>query len=242
MGCMRGELVYLETERVRSEFLKVLSDELSTPSRFFDTLKLANVLDVYFPEVLALDVPDKHDGTSYIHTMRCIDNIGKLEPRFALLCHDFGKGVTPPENHPCHYNHDHLGVPLVEAFCDRLSIPTRLRKLAIMTCSEHMRVKKIPQMSPGKLIKLIEEMKEGAYFTIYMAFIDHLSCDTSTFDEALHDYREMKKYVNMAYAVVRSITGGVLIAEGVAVKGKHFGDLLHQRRVEELRRRMNASS
>ena len=105
--------MFLSKERVFVEFAKALKSE--KPSIFFDVLKEANVLEVHFKEVKNLIgalQPEKFhpEGDAYIHTMMVLDYVAKqtnkLEIRYSALVHDLGKGITPKEEYPHHYNHE----------------------------------------------------------------------------------------------------------------------------------------
>jgi tRNA nucleotidyltransferase (CCA-adding enzyme) len=50
--------------------------------------------------------------------------------RFATLCHDLGKGLTPKALWPRHHGHGPAGVKLVEQLCARLRVPNDIRDLA----------------------------------------------------------------------------------------------------------------
>ena len=130
MNKLKEELNTLSKERVFTEFKKAL--EASTPSIFFDVLKEADVLDVHFKEIYDLIgaiQPIKYhpEGDSYNHTMLALDNSAKITKdvkiRFCTLVHDLGKGRTPKEMYPHHYNHDQRGVEPLRELCKRLRLP-----------------------------------------------------------------------------------------------------------------------
>ena len=66
------------------ELNKALSTE--TPSRFFEVLHAADVLDTHFPEIEALvgvPQPPRHhpEGDAFEHTMQVLDAAAKLTAR-----------------------------------------------------------------------------------------------------------------------------------------------------------------
>jgi tRNA nucleotidyltransferase (CCA-adding enzyme) len=79
------------------------------------------------------------------------------EAVFAVLLHDLGKGLTPAGEWPAHRGHEDSGVPLVEAVCERLRAPARFRELAVAVCALHLRIHRLHEMRPGKVMRLIEE-------------------------------------------------------------------------------------
>ena len=87
---MKSMLPALPGFRVYKELDKVLKSRY--PSRFFDFLQETGLLEVHFPEIVALDVPDKHDETAYRHVMNLLDRArGKfpLKIMYGVLMHDF---------------------------------------------------------------------------------------------------------------------------------------------------------
>ena len=121
----KEELATISAERVREEVLKALETE--RPSVFFRTLVACDCLSVVFPEINALrgqTQPIEHhpEGDAFQHTMDVLDRASSLttdvKVRFAALCHDIGKGVTPKEMLPKHHGHDAKGAEIVAAFAN----------------------------------------------------------------------------------------------------------------------------
>lgn len=156
------ELNTLPGERVWMELLKAL--RAPEPSRFIRGLDRLNALRVLFPEIDALKgrvQPEKHhpEGDAYVHTLQVMDRARQLdaddETMFAAMVHDLGKAVTPDDNLPHHYNHEALGVPLVDAMCERLKAPTSFRKAGRLTAKEHLNVHRFQDLKPVKKVRLI---------------------------------------------------------------------------------------
>lgn len=121
----KEELRTISAERVREEMLKALETE--RPSVFFRTLVACDCLDVVFAEIDALrgqTQPVEHhpEGDAFEHTMDVLDRTAALTSsvmvRFAALCHDIGKGVTPVELLPKHHGHDAKGVEIISSFAN----------------------------------------------------------------------------------------------------------------------------
>lgn len=79
-----------------------------------------------------------------------------LEVRFAALCHDLGKGTTPPEILPRHHGHEERSVELVARVCDRFRVPHRHRDLALITARYHGLVHNLEELRPSTLQNLLE--------------------------------------------------------------------------------------
>jgi tRNA nucleotidyltransferase (CCA-adding enzyme) len=50
-----------------------------------------------------------------------------------------------------------MGLPLVEAICERLRVPNAYRELALKVCRLHLRTHRLLEMRPGRIMKLIED-------------------------------------------------------------------------------------
>lgn len=146
MNELKNELDTLSKERVFVEFRKALAS--NNPSRFFNVLKEADVLDTHFKEIYDLIgsiQPLKYhpEGDSYNHTMLAVQNSVKLTDdlliRYAVLVHDLGKGLTPKEMYPHHHGHSEKGVEPVRNLSNRIGVPTIWKKAGIISSKEHMR-------------------------------------------------------------------------------------------------------
>lgn len=165
MNSLKEELSTLSKERVFVEFEKALKTD--KPSIFFNVLKKANVLEVHFKEIYDLIgalQPEKYhpEGDAYVHTMMVLDYCATMtenvEIRFSALVHDLGKGLTPKEEYPHHYNHEINGVKLVENLGNRIGIPNSWKKCGKIACREHMRGGIFFKMKPAKKIEFIERV------------------------------------------------------------------------------------
>lgn len=146
MNELKNELDTLSKERVFVEFRKALAS--NNPSRFFNVLKEADVLDTHFKEIYDLIgsiQPLKYhpEGDSYNHTMLAVQNSVKLTDdlliRYAVLVHDLGKGLTPKEMYPHHHGHAEKGVEPVRNLSNRIGVPTIWKNAGVISSKEHMR-------------------------------------------------------------------------------------------------------
>lgn len=143
---LRDELDTLSKERVFIEFRKALSS--NKPSKFFNVLREADVLNVHFKEIYdligSLQPLEYHpEGDSYNHTMITVDNSVELTDdlliRYACLVHDLGKGLTPKEMYPHHHGHAEKGVEPVKNLSHRIGVPNSWKKAGLTSSKEHMR-------------------------------------------------------------------------------------------------------
>jgi tRNA nucleotidyltransferase (CCA-adding enzyme) len=137
---------------------------------FFDTLLECDALHVVFPEVYrlktALEARRWHpEGDAYEHTMlvltQAVRNGFDLEARVACLVHDFGKGLTPRDQLPKHYGHEVTGVKAAKDFCDRLTVPSKMRDRAMKTTRYHMHMHKLDDLNAKTFVNMFEDM--GAF-------------------------------------------------------------------------------
>jgi tRNA nucleotidyltransferase (CCA-adding enzyme) len=227
---MKEDLKALPGDRLVKELDKVLMSPY--PSKFFDFLAEIGCLGIHFEEIEALDVPDKHDGTAYRHTMNLLDRAkGRfpLKIMYGLLTHDLGKGVTPSQDHPCHYNHDKLGVTLVKDMADRLRFTAEHKRFGMDSSRYHLVLRKLPEMKPGKALKylFIRDVED----LMLVAYLDAIYRDGANTMIETPIYNEMKKLFLVSQRVAQEITGKDLIAEGIE-PGPKLGDILFMRRTE----------
>ena len=147
-------------ERIFSELENALKTD--KPSIFFRNLERAGILEVTFPEIAQLrgkiQPAEFHpEGDAYEHTLQIVDEISKINSkpviRFAALAHDFGKGTTPQEMLPHHYQHDKRGLEVLHKMNERITLPADWKKIAAFVISEHMRA---PMMTrPGKIVDFL---------------------------------------------------------------------------------------
>jgi tRNA nucleotidyltransferase (CCA-adding enzyme) len=161
-----GELSHLVAERVWQELAKALRSK--TPSAFLQTLRQAQALNILLPEVSALyGVPQRieyhPEVDAGIHTEMVCDMAARLAPGddligFAALVHDLGKALTDKAEWPKHIAHEHLGVPAVEAVCDRFKVPNEHRALAVHVCREHLLVHRLHELRPEIVHELLQRI------------------------------------------------------------------------------------
>lgn len=156
-----GEVDHLVPERVWQEISRGLME--STPSRMFEALRECGALARIAPEIDALfGVPERLDyhpeGDSGVHTLLVLDASSRLglplTARFAALCHDLGKALTPADMLPRHIGHDKRGHEPIQELCERLRVPADCRELALMACREHILIHRSRELRPDTLVDM----------------------------------------------------------------------------------------
>jgi tRNA nucleotidyltransferase (CCA-adding enzyme) len=156
--CRSIDLTDLPAERIWWEVEKWLLSE--RPSIGLNEARRLGVVKALWPELQALidcpQDPDWHpEGDVFVHTGMVIDEARQLiddlpRPKqlavmLGALCHDFGKpAATRVENGRIKATgHDELGVPIADAFLDRLNVNSfdgyDVRKQTLALVAHHLR-------------------------------------------------------------------------------------------------------
>jgi tRNA nucleotidyltransferase (CCA-adding enzyme) len=225
MKNVKHELKYVQSDQKLSELRKVF--ESDKPSRFFDTLDVAEVLDEVFPEIHSLiDVPHAHhnDGDAFEHTMRVLDYCRELtgDPviLYAALTHDLGKAATPKEILPAHHDHENRSVEIIESID---WVPNEWKVYAKVVAYDHMRGHRFSEMKRGKRVALLERLHKSSRGLD--GFCKVLLADKPT-PETMRNIALMQA----TYAKIYSISGDDL--PPTTPNGEAFGKVLHQKRSE----------
>ncbi|MGK4330555.1 multifunctional CCA addition/repair protein [Lonsdalea quercina] len=230
-----GELDSLTPERVWKETEKALGS--NSPQVYFERLRDCGALQVLFPEIdnlFGVPAPAQWhpEIDTGVHVMMTLAIAAQLSPeidvRFASLCHDVGKGLTPPSLWPRHHGHGPAGIKLIEALCQRLRIPNQIRDLAKLVAEYHDLLHTAPILQPKTLLKLFDSIDVWRK----PHRLDQLIL-TSEADARGRTGFENKPYpqgdyLREAFKVANSVTSAQVVADGfrnVAIR-----DELHWRR------------
>jgi len=182
-----GELKSLTPERVWQEMQLSLADggansdthsgvNSGSPEVFFQVLQQCNALEELWPELAALwGIPNPAlwhpEICSGVHTMMVLQQAvlltqtmpddhadQKTAIRFAALCHDLGKGITPDHLWPSHKGHEKSGLPLVESICKQLKIPNHYKQLALKVCEFHLHCHKAFELKASTMLKMFNQL------------------------------------------------------------------------------------
>ncbi len=157
-----GEVDALVAERVWQELSRGLMEK--QPSRMFAVLREAGALAKLLPEVEALfgaPQPEAHhpEIDTGVHLMMVLDQCARqgapLTVRYACLCHDLGKGTTPPEELPRHIGHEQRSEELASVVSARWKVPADCRELAELVAREHTHVHQSSGFSAEARLRLM---------------------------------------------------------------------------------------
>ena len=161
----KGVLSELQPDRIWKEVSRALME--NHPRLFFDTLLEVDALHVVFPEVYklktALESRRWHpEGDAFEHTMLVLTAAAKmnasLSERFASVCHDLGKGVTPRDKLPAHHGHEVSGVAVVESLAKRMSVPSEMIKDAKLATRYHMHMHKLKDLNAKTIVGMLDQL------------------------------------------------------------------------------------
>ncbi|MFC3396552.1 multifunctional CCA addition/repair protein [Brenneria rubrifaciens] len=234
-----GELDYLTPERVWKETEKALGTR--SPQVYFQVLRDCGALAVLFPEVdklFGIPAPAKWhpEIDTGIHTLMTLAVAARLSPdidvRFAVLCHDLGKGLTPPELWPRHHGHGPAGVKLVESLCQRLRVPNHIRDLAKLVSEYHDLIHTVQKLQPNTLIKLFDaiDVWRKPQRLEQLALASEADARGRTgFEESPYPQGE---YLREAFQVVSRVSSAEVVADGY--QGIEVRNELSRRRIRAL--------
>ena len=233
----RGVLNELTSERVWKELSRALLEPYAR--LFFDTLLECDALHVVFPEVYRLKTAlESHkwhpEGDAYEHTMLVLEQAVKLGGadddvrltiRMCALTHDFGKGITPRDQLPKHHGHDVKGVPVVEEFCNRNSVPAKIRDRAMKVCRYHMYMHRLLELNAKTVVRMFDAMGAGndpevVNFLYHLGTCDargrlgHENADVSD-KQVLLDYWQAYKSVKFSDVFQQGEPNGNKIRDGL---------------------------
>lgn len=234
-----GELAFLTPERVWKETEKALATR--SPHVYFQVLRDCGALAVLFPEIDNLyGVPAPAQWhpeiDSGVHTLMTLMIAARLTPeidvRFATLCHDVGKALTPPALWPRHHGHGPAGVKLVEQLCQRLHVPNALRDLAKLVAEYHDLAHTVTVLQPKTLMKLFDALDVWRKPERLEKLVLTSEADArgrTGFEESPYPQGD---YLREAFTVASAVTSSAVVADGF--QGIGVRDELHQRRIAAL--------
>ena len=238
--CRGIDLSALSRERVEEELKKALL-KAGRPSIFFEVLRDMDQLDIWFPELkqtigLEQDPVFHPEGDVWTHTMEVIDRAAAFrdrvsEPyRFMLLAltHDLGKIVTTEEkNGRIHaYEHETKGMPLVEAFTDRLTNEKEIKEYVSNMVPLHMRPNVAAYSKP--VLKSTNRLFDAAIAPADLIWFAEADKPVFSGTDAFSGDREFLLERLRAYEETMAkpyVTGRDLIEAGLE-PGEDFGEIL----------------
>ena len=231
-----GEVDHLVPERVWAETVRALGE--SQPGQFFETLRACGALARIFPELdrlFGVPQPPRHhpEIDTGVHTLMALSQAVRLGAdvvaRFAVLVHDFGKGLTPPAEWPRHLGHEQGGADLVRTFCQRLRVPNMYRELGVLTARYHTHCHRAPELRPRTLLKTLQGLDALRKPQRFEQFL--LACEADARGRLGLEERPYPQsaFLRQAYQAAANIQARPLMAQGLA--GLALADALQRERL-----------
>lgn len=232
MGACREELAGEPTERLLQELKRALMTE--KPSLFFQALAETGLLEVTFPELAALmgktqPAAFHPEGDAFAHTMLVVDTVAaeteSLLARFCGLVHDLGKGRTPTEMLPHHYDHEVRGQDVLQDWNRRMTLPKKWLQGGLFIIGQHMRAARLTKS--GKIAELLLKVAASPL-------------ETADFQAVIRaDHHGLPPYLAEASALIaamQQVNGGLAPKN---LQGAQIGAWVKSRQVKVVQNFMN---
>ncbi len=246
-----GEADHLVPERVWQELATGLLE--ATPSRMFTVLHDCGALARLLPDVAALwgvpQRPEHHpEVDTGLHLLLVLDQCARLGAslavRFACLCHDLGKGGTPPELWPRHLGHEGRSVALLRGLAERWRVPTACRELAEVVAREHGNIHRSAALNAAALMRLLTRCDALRQPQRFAEVLLACECDArgrlGLQDSAYPQRTRLLAALAAAQAVPSASVAAAAQAAGAS--GSQIGEALYQARVAAVQAAMNPRS
>lgn len=236
-----GEVDALVPERVWQEMQRALQE--SAPEMFILTLRECGALARIFPQLDCLwgipQKPEYHpEVDTGVHIILALQQIVKLsqkpEVRFAVLCHDLGKGATPKDELPSHKGHEERGVKIIQDWCKKYHVPNHYRDLAVKVSYWHLHAHKAAELRADTIVKLFKGLDAFRNPEILEDYL--LACQA---DSTGRTGRQNIPYpsadlLREAFVAANNVDVQVLVQKGLT--GEKLGAAILQARIDAVKK------
>jgi len=235
------ELNYVTAERVWKEIEKALIT--NNPQEFFLSLRLSNALEKIFPALNKLwGIPQNAiwhpEIDTGVHTMLALQQAVKLSSdpkiRFAVLCHDLGKGNTKTEDLPKHYGHEQQGVDLINKWCTQYKVPNNYKSLAVKVAKWHLHSHRASELNPSTILKLFIALDAFRQPKNLQDFLIACTADATGRLGKEQDVYGSADFLNKIFENLGQITAQQFISQGI--NGKKLGDAIKQAQIKLIKK------
>ncbi len=238
-----GEIDHLVPERVWQELSRGLME--SRPDRMLTVLRDCGALARLLPEVDKLwgvpqpaqHHPEIDTGIHLLMVLRCAAQLdAPLAVRFACLCHDLGKGSTPPAEWPRHIAHEARSAKLAAQMSARWKVPADCRELAVLAAREHGNVHRSGTLGAAATVRLLDRCDAWRRPERFAGLLLACECDARGrlgLDAAPYPQRAR---LTAALALARAVDTSALAVAAAAqgLTGPAIGQLIAAARVRAL--------
>ena len=208
---------------------------MSSGAQFVVLMELDRLVGVPYPD-------HAYGGKDvWQHTMEVLQIVSQMtsdtKVRWAAVCHDLAKGVTPQKEWLMHYDYERKSKELAEQLSKRLKTSRESKELAVLVANLHMRFHRLQEIPAEKVVKLLNEIDARRRPERLLQFsmvceADGMSKQGEKF-QSLHT--QWSKY--FLFRAARE-TCGVDVSDLVeaGVSGKRMKQMVHQRKVSAVKR------
>ncbi len=240
-------------EKIGSTLIEVMKRS-EDPAEFFRMAMETGVLEKILPELSRLKgIPagpvEYHREDCFEHSMMVLDEMYKLRGNdvtalLMALFHDLGKGETPKNKLPKHYNHGERGVKIAEEIADRFFWKDEYKEAIKAGCREHMRILNLNRMQPQKVVGAVEDMINTDIENIVALILDLVTADErgriASTPSKDFDREEIKDIIEKTEQVIEDIDIKTVLQEKQKniTGGMEVGDVVNKKRAEEMKKRL----
>ena len=238
-----GEVDALVPERVWQELSRGLME--ARPDRMLQVLRGCGALARLLPEVdrlwgvpqPALHHPEIDTGAHLLLVLQMAAQLqAPLAVRYACLCHDLGKGTTPPEDWPRHIGHEARSAKLADQVSSRWRVPTDCRELADLTAREHGNIHRSGSLDAAATVRLLDSCDAWRRPDRFAGLLLACECDArgrlGLQDAAYPQRPRLLSALAQARAVDTTTLAAAAAAKGQT--GPAIGQAIHAARVRVL--------
>ncbi|MGP1929049.1 MAG: multifunctional CCA addition/repair protein [Arsenophonus sp. ER-BJ3-MAG3] len=159
------ELNTITPERIWVETKKALQS--SSPETYFNILYNCGALTIIFPEINKLfsmfTTEETHlkinkEIDMFLTLKMAASLTDDIETRFAALCYDFIQILSKSKNYYRYYDHAIKSSIFIEAICNRIRIPNKIKELAKLAAEFHLKIHLINLLEPENIIDLFNKL------------------------------------------------------------------------------------
>ena len=231
-----GELETLTAERVFMELEKAL--KTNAPEQFILSLRQAGALKYVLPEIDKLfGIPGPKrwhpEIDSGVHTCMTLHMISEKTDnpitRFAMLCHDLGKGETPTVLWPHHRLHNELGLKPLKCLCQRLHVPSAYEQFAIKVIKYHSVMHHLYKGGGKNIVSLFDKLDAWRHEEWVNPFALCCKCDfLGRLGFENRDFSRTDYFLEM-FDICKTVKAKEFVDQGF--KGPQIGQKMYEKRV-----------
>jgi tRNA nucleotidyltransferase (CCA-adding enzyme) len=150
--------------------------------------------------------------------------------------HDLGKGTTPADILPRHFDHETRSVDLLLPVCERLRVPLDCKDLAVIVAREHGNIHRSGELNASAIMRLLERCDAIRKPARFSAALLACECDArgrlGKHDESYPQRLRLQAALDAVLAVATEPIAAHAISTGAS--GPKIGELITQERVRAL--------